>query len=122
MTATILVIDDDYFMRKLIEVMLVKDGFSVLQASSIEEAIDILSGNKIEIITCDIMMPDMDGIAFLKQLKSNNKFAHIPVIVITAAGVQSTIQEAIEQGACCVVEKPFTDTEIIGAIQAAISN
>lgn len=121
MGRSILVIDDDFFMRKLMEVMLSNNGHSVYLASDANEALDTLAIVPIDIITCDIMMPDVDGLNFLKRLKSNLDYNTIPVIIITAAGVQKTIQEALDSGACCVVEKPFTETDLQVAINRANS-
>jgi CheY-like chemotaxis protein len=116
---TILIIDDDYFMRKLIEVMLIREGHSVQVAEDTEQASKILAKNKIDLITCDIMLPDMDGLAFLRKLKSDEITQSIPVIMITATGIKETLQAALENGACCVIEKPFTAQKMIAAVDFA---
>jgi two-component system, chemotaxis family, chemotaxis protein CheY len=116
MGQSILVIDDDYFMRKLMEVMLLKDGHTVFIAEDAAEALSTLATKNVEIITCDIMMPEIDGLNFLKQLRADPIFSKIPVIIVTAAGVQQLIKEAIELGASWVIEKPFTEKDLLNAI------
>lgn len=121
MSYTILILDDDSFMRKLLEVLLTRDGYNVLQASDTDEAIQHLSSGKVDLITCDIMMPDTDGFVFLEQLKAQEGYQHIPVIVVTAAGLRDALTKANKLGACCVVEKPFTTDTIRTALKTAIS-
>jgi CheY-like chemotaxis protein len=121
MSHTILVLDDDSFMRKLMEVLLVRDGYTVLQASDTNEALEHLSYGEVDLITCDIMMPDIDGFVFLEQLKAEEEYQNIPVIVVTAAGLQNAIAKANELGACCVVEKPFTTDTIRAALTKALN-
>jgi len=122
MSYTILILDDDSFMRKLMEVFFTQDGYNVLQASDADEANQYLSSGIVDLITCDIMMPDMDGFAFLEQLKADKRYQDIPVIVVTAAGLPDTITRLYRLGACCVVEKPFTTEAIRSAINTAIEN
>ncbi len=121
MGRSILVIDDDFFMRKLMEVMFSNNGHTVYTASDANEAFETLAIVPIDIITCDIMMPEVDGLDFLRRLKSNVDYDTIPVIIITAAGVEKTIQAALDLGACFVVEKPFTETDLQVAINRANS-
>ena len=121
MSNTILILDDDSFMRKLLEVFLSRDGYSVLQASDAHEARQYLSSGTVDVITCDIMMPDTDGFKFLEQLKADSRYQDIPVIVVTAAGLPDSITKAYELGACCVVEKPFTTETIRSAISTALN-
>jgi CheY-like chemotaxis protein len=119
MGRTVLVIDDDYFTRKLLDLLLTQDGFTVYQAENIYQALDTLRENPIDVITCDVMMPDMDGIAFLESIKNSPECAHIPVIIITATGRNEIIERAKLLGAYRVVEKPFTADIVREAIRSA---
>lgn len=119
MDRTILVIDDDYFTRKLLEVLLAQDGFTVHQADNATTALKILNEISIDVITCDVMMPDMDGIAFLQALKGSADTAHIPVVIVTAAGRTNIIEQAKSSGAFSVIEKPFTAESVRAVVMAA---
>lgn len=121
MEKTILVIDDDYFMQKLLKILLHNEGHHVFVASSTDEAFRILSSHSIDIILCDVFMPEADGLTFLKNVKSSPNFSQIPVIIITAASNHPHIQSTLNLGACCIIEKPFNVQVIKEAINKAIS-
>lgn len=116
---SILVIDDDYFTRKLLDVLLTQAGYSVYQADNTEQALRILTETSIDVITCDVMMPGVDGIAFLASIKENPQCQDIPVVIITAAGRKEIIDKAKSLGADIVLEKPFTAETVKEAVRAA---
>ena len=119
MIYNILVLDDDLFMRKLIQMLLQRDGHQVFHAGSSEEAFRILGEQHIEIITCDLMMPGIDGLDFLLEIKKNPFQSSIPVIVITASGLTDAIAQAKVLGAVYIIEKPFSEEDIRKAIAIA---
>jgi two-component system response regulator (stage 0 sporulation protein F) len=116
----ILILDDDLFMRKLIEVMLLREGYQVFQAETAAAAFDLLQSETVDLITCDLMMPDTDGLSFLRKLKENPDYQAIPVLIITAAGLRDVIDQAMALGATSYLEKPFTDSEIRLAVVQAL--
>ncbi len=117
----ILVLDDDLFTRKLIGMMLERAGYRVTAVATAKEALDALTTSRVDAITCDLMMPDVDGISFLMQLKSDPAYAHIPVVVITAAGLSGAIEKARSIGAAAIVEKPFLDAPLRAALEKALA-
>lgn len=121
MKKTILVIDDDYFMQKLLEVLLKNEGHLVFAASNPEEAYKIISAQPIDIITCDVFMPDVDVFSFIETVKSSPALSEIPIIIITAASNHPRIQSTLGSGVCCIVEKPFNIQTVRSAIEKAIS-
>ena len=82
---TVLVVDDEARMRKLIKDFLIQKGFSVLEAEDGERAIDVFESNKnkIGIILLDVMMPKLDGWSVLRQIRQNS---NVPIIMLTARG------------------------------------
>ncbi len=118
----ILVLDDDVFTRKLISLMLERAGYRVTAVATAEEALKTLAASEVDVITCDLMMPGVDGISFLTQLKSNPQYAHIPVVVITAAGLSGIIEKAHAVGAAAVIEKPFLDAPLRAALEKALAS
>lgn len=122
MTKTCLVLDDDTFMQTLIKVMLSNDGHRVLVASSVEEAFQILEQTQVDVITCDLMMPDTDGITFLKELTARSHLATIPVIVISASEARKDLEVARNYGAVTFVEKPFTMNDLRMALARLTSH
>ncbi len=113
--AKILIVDDSRTSRKILRTILEGAGHEV-----IGEAVDGVDGvNKFqelspEITTLDITMPNMDGLEALKEIKKINAAAKI--IMVTAAGQQNKMVEAIKSGASEFVTKPFEADEIIGLI------
>lgn len=113
--AKILIVDDSRTSRKILRTILENAGHEV-----IGEAVDGVDGvNKFqelspEITTLDITMPNMDGLEALKEIKKMN--ADAKIIMVTAAGQQNKMVEAIKSGASEFVTKPFEADEITGLI------
>lgn len=120
MPSRILVIDDDMFMRKLIELMLRRAGYEIVSAGGAIDAIEILRTKGIDAVTCDLMMPEIDGLSLLRAMKNDEYLKNIPVVVITAAGLQEPINNARSLGAVAIIEKPFTEETIRTAIETAL--
>lgn len=115
----ILVIDDEKMMLKLASAILARAGYQVQTAPSIREALDLLAAAPVDLITCDLMLPDVSGLDFLKMMRDGVVKPVVPVIVITAAGFQTELEMAKNLGAACVLNKPFTSqqlSEVVGSI------
>lgn len=112
---TVMVIDDENHMRRLIGRMLQGAGFHVIEAGSGKQALSILQAgtNRPDIITCDISIPDLDGFEILHQIKSNPDLAGIPVIMLTAMGQLGEANRAKEMGASDYITKPFSAISLI---------
>lgn len=107
---TVLVVDDELMARKLIEKVLTRDGYRVVQADNGQVALEILEQTPIDIIVSDIRMPVMDGYDLLKTVKA--RYPSIPVIIITAYGDTYSVKDALLLGADEYVTKPFKSHEI----------
>ncbi len=118
----ILVLDDDLFTRKLISMMLERAGYQVTTVATAAEALATLASRAVDAITCDLMMPETDGIGFLNALKSTPAYAHIPVIVITAAGLGNALEKARAIGATVILEKPFLEEPLRAALEQALAS
>ena len=84
MTASVLIIEDEPDIRKTIDYNLSKESFEVAQASSIAEGEKALEPNKIDVIILDLMLPDGSGLTLCRDIKSDAKTKHIPIIILTA--------------------------------------
>ncbi|MEM7030690.1 MAG: response regulator [Chloroflexota bacterium] len=116
---TVMVIDDEIHMRRLIGRMLNSVGFEVIQAASGSEALQLLEDGqkKPDVITCDISMPDMNGFEILAVLRNNAEWATIPIIMLTAMGQLSDADKAREMGANAYITKPFSVLSLINMIR-----
>ncbi|MFJ8066478.1 response regulator transcription factor [Psychrobacillus sp. NPDC096426] len=114
---TILVVDDEQEMRRLIELHLQKSGFDVLHAENGEEAINMVQSFTIDLILLDVMMPGKSGFEVCQDLR---KFTSIPIIFLTALDSKIDLVKGLTLGGDDYVIKPFTATELIARIDAIL--
>ncbi len=117
---SILVVDDEPNIRRVLEAMLKKEGYDVHLAESGKKAVDIASNTTIDLLISDLIMPDMTGIEVLKIIKELQP--HCTAIMITAYGTIKTAVEAMRLGAYNYIPKPFDMDEMRTVIQHALSN
>ena len=117
---TILVVDDEFRMRKLVKDFLQKEDFTVLEAGDGEEAIKIFDGNKekINLILLDVMMPKLDGWSVLRQIRQESK---VPVIMLTARGEEQDELFGFELGVDEYISKPFSPKILVARIKAILN-
>jgi len=108
----ILVIDDEKMMLRLVSAILTRAGYQVQTALAISEALDLLALAPVDLITCDLMLPDISGLDFLKMMQDGTVKPAIPVVVVTAAGFQAELEKAWNLGAAYVLNKPFTAQQL----------
>ena len=117
---TILVVDDEEHVRKLLQRILEDAGYDVLMAGSGEEALSILSQQKEhspDLIILDIMMPGLSGLEVLDIIRGR---FDIPVIMLTAKQEVTTVRDALVIGADDYVRKPFRTTELVARVKAKL--
>src|SRR5579872_3812671 len=107
---TILIVEDEAKMRRLLELNLGDDGFSTFSAGDAETGLKLLRENAIDLVLTDLKLPGMNGLEFLQTIKRQN--AALPVVVMTAFGSVETAVEAMKAGASDYVLKPFSLTEM----------
>jgi len=119
--SSILVIDDSPTMRRVLIESLKKIGFtSILQASSGEAALDILSKQSVDLVVLDIEMPGMNGLAVLWMMKRDPLLKEIPVIVISGSDELETAATCIEAGAEDYLPKPYNPTILRARVESSI--
>lgn len=106
-SATALIVDDNTMNRDMLARRLKQLGCDVVFAEDGVYALDILASQTIDLILLDIMMPRLNGLDVLQQLKSDDQTAHIPVVVISAVDDMEIILKCIEEGAEDYLLKPF---------------
>ena len=114
---TILVVDDEQRMRKLVRDFLTKQNFRVLEAADGEEAVDVFMENKdIVLVILDVMMPKMDGFTVLSKIRSEG--CDVPVIMLTAKSETDDKINGLDLGADDYLAKPFDTKELLARIRA----
>jgi len=118
MADTVLVVDDEEYVRELLKTFLTETGYQVIVASHGEEALDLATKERPQIIILDVKMLGIDGIETCRRLKSNEETRVIPVIVATA--LRETLPEVLDAGANDFVTKPFHLTELLTRIRSIL--
>ena len=112
----ILIIDDDVFIVRLISLILTKSEYGIISASSGKEAIAILSRQPVDMIIADLLMPEMDGLAFLHWLRQEAN-ATMPTLVLTAMVTPDTEKQVMAAGATALLYKPIKVSDLLTKIK-----
>jgi len=120
MGTKVLIVDDAAFMRMMLRDILAKNGFEVVgEADNGKVAVQMYSELKPDVVTMDITMPEMDGIAAVKEIKAADPNAK--VVMVSAMGQQAMVIEAIRSGAADFIVKPFQPDRVLEALGKALS-
>jgi two-component system chemotaxis response regulator CheY len=117
--AKILVVDDAEFLRVRITKMLTGNGHEVMEADNGAKAVAKYRENRPDAVLMDVTMPEMDGLAALKEIRSGDPNAR--VVMLTALGQESVVLEAIKSGARDFVVKPFEPDRVLAALKRALA-
>lgn len=115
MPLDVLIVDDSAAIRKILQRVLQQANLPlgrIVEAADGREAMEALKTQKVGLILSDINMPNMDGLQMLGQLKADDQWKHVPVIMISTEGSQTKVMEAVQLGARGFVRKPFTAEQI----------
>jgi DNA-binding NtrC family response regulator len=115
----ILVIDDDPNMFNLIKIYLSSENYRIDSAKNGRQALRLLESDTFDLILSDILMPEMNGITFVKELKKNKKSDAI-IIIVTAHGLEEHFMKAITGGVYDILQKPFTANRLKLTIRNAL--
>lgn len=111
----ILLVDDAVFMRDMLKQIIKRDTINIIEAADGNEAIDQYVANHPDLVFMDITMPDLDGVAALRQIKAIDPAAR--VIMCTAMAQQTVVVEAMQAGAKDYIVKPFNAAKIESVIR-----
>ncbi len=116
---TVLIVDDEPRMRKIIKDFLMQKGYSILEAEDGEKALEVFSQNesKIDIILLDVMMPKLDGWSVLRQIRQKSK---VPIIMLTARGEEQDELFGFELGVDEYIAKPFSPKILVARVEAIL--
>ena len=120
MPEKILIIDDDLDTLRLVGLMLQKQGYQAISASSGAKGIELVDSEKPDLIILDVMMPGMDGYEVARRLRTNEKFRDIPILMFTAKGQLDDKVAGFEAGADDYLTKPTHPTELHAHVKALL--
>ncbi len=116
---TVLVVDDAVVMRMMIKNILTKNGYAVVEAESGFDAVEKYKSARPDAVTMDMVMPDMDGIAAVKQIVAMDPSARI--VMCTSMGQQQLVVEAVQAGAKSFITKPFQPPKILETLEKVLA-
>ena len=115
---TILIVDDEQRMRKLVKDFLTKQDFTVLEAADGEEAVDLFFEKKdIDLVILDVMMPKMDGWETCREIR---QYSQVPIIMLTARGSENDELRGFDLGVDEYIAKPFSPKILVARVQALL--
>ena len=120
MGKTILVVDDAPSVRQAVGFTLQEEGYDVVEAEDGVDALKKLNGLQVDMIVCDINMPKMDGITFIKKLTTDEAYAsykYTPLIMLTTESGENRKIEGKKAGAKAWIVKPFKHEQLIEAVR-----
>ena len=112
-----LIVDDSASMRQMISSILQSAGHTVLAAENGKDAIEKLGDTRMDIVITDLNMPEMDGIEFIKKLRSTDAHKFIPIIMLTTEAQAEKKQEGKKAGASGWIVKPFSPPQLLDVIK-----
>ena len=116
MAQTILVIDDSASLRQVVAMALQGAGYEVLQAGDGLSALALLDGRKVHMAVCDVNMPRMNGIEFVKAAKALPNYRFLPILMLTTESQEEKKQEGKAAGAKAWMVKPFSPASLLKAV------
>ena len=119
----ILIVEDEQHINRLIELVLISGGYyKIRKAYDGQEALDLISQDKPDLILIDVMIPEIDGLTLCKIIKENPVLKSIQVIMLTAKKLEEDILSGFESGAIDYITKPFSNKILLARINAHLNN
>jgi CheY-like chemotaxis protein len=119
---TVLVVDDDPVIQKLLQVNFEMEGYTVLTASDGLEGLERARADAPDVIICDIMMPRMDGLEVARTLKGDPATAGIPILLLSAKAQQADVAAGQASGADDYVTKPFDPLDLLQRVAGLLQS
>lgn len=114
MAKTILVVDDSGTVRQQVSMALKQAGFAIVEAADGREALAVLESNRgIDMVVCDVNMPNMNGLEMVENVKRKPEHKSLPILMLTTEGQPSMIRRAKEAGAVGWIVKPFDANQLV---------
>ncbi len=116
MSKTVMIVDDSGSFRTVVKLALQKAGYETVEAMDGQDACTKLDGRKLNLIVCDVNMPNMDGLSFLRHVKTTSTYKFTPVIMLTTESQEAKKNEGRAAGARAWITKPFQPSQLVDAV------
>jgi two-component system, OmpR family, alkaline phosphatase synthesis response regulator PhoP len=117
MARTILAVDDERSIVRLVQVNLERQGYNVLTATDGRQALEQVAFHRPDMVICDVMMPYLDGFEVLRHLRLDPATRDLPVIMLTAKAMDNDVFTGYKYGATCYLTKPFSPQELVSFVK-----
>lgn len=114
---TLLVIEDEPALRRLLHAILEPAGYRMLEATSVREGVALAASHQPDVVVLDLGLPDQDGIQVVKQLR---EWSFVPILVLSARGQENDKVQALDAGADDYLTKPFAPVELLARLRVAL--
>lgn len=116
----VLTVDDDVEINLGLQIRLRSQGYRCVEARDGQEGLDAANFYLPDVILTDIRMPVLDGISMLRELRKHERTSSIPTIMVTANISDKARTEALQYGAYCMIEKPYSSSKLLFAVKSAL--
>src|SRR3990167_7532617 len=116
MTKTVLIVDDSGSLRQLVSTVLSRAGYELIEAVDGGDALGKLKGRNVHLIISDVNMPNMDGLTFVKNVKSLTNHKFTPIVMLSSNSLDASRQEAREAGVKAWMAKPFSTGKLLDMV------
>ena len=120
MTKTILIVDDEPNIVISIEYLMKRAGYEVATAYDGQQALDFLADNSPALMILDVMMPNKNGFEVCKEVRADNRFADMPILMLTAKGREAEMNKGLSLGADAYITKPFSTHDLVERVKALL--
>lgn len=121
--ARILVVDDDTSLQKLVTVLLQHAGMDVISADNAAAAAQVLKATPLpDMMILDLMLPDISGLEFLRQVRAKEFFEHLPILILSALADPDQIRSGLQLGADRYLTKPYLANNLVSTVQDLLRN
>jgi two-component system chemotaxis response regulator CheY len=120
MKKKILIVDDSESIREIVGYTLEGDGHEVLKGNDGVDAMKHLNGDKIDLVITDLNMPNMDGIGLIREIRVNNHYQYVPILVLTTESQMTKKNEARQAGATGWIVKPFVKDKLLDVVNKVL--
>lgn len=120
MAKTIMVVDDSMSIRQVVSIALKSAGYDVIEGVDGKDALAKLTGQKVNLIISDVNMPNMDGITFVRELKTRAAYKFTPVMMLTTESQDDKKEQGKAAGARAWMVKPFKPDALLAAVQKLV--
>ena len=121
-SSRILVVDDDPALLQTISIVLREQGYEVITAGNGQEMLESMESCEPDLVLLDVLMPHLDGFQLLERIKSNERYADLPVLMVSSLPAEEATVKTLGLGAADYIRKPFRVRELLARIQAQLRN